>query len=153
MVSVSNQPRTEHGWPLSSHGTDCYPDQWTQYGNDRAWSVEPLRQGVNPLICGMTGLTGGLRLSGREDFDRRSLQLLSKFCGAIPFFGLEGSEGHGDSGCEASVVPDYMLVNPKALSLGFSLESLQKRRGDAFRANALRLERAWSGRWRPGVER
>ena len=142
MVIVSNQPRTEHGWPLSSHGTDCYPDRWTQNGNDRARSVEPLRQGVNPLICGMTGLTGGSRLSGREDFDRRSLRLLSKFCGAIPFFGLEGSEGHGDSGCEASVVPDYMLVNLKALSLGFSLESFQKKRRNAFPANALMLQLA-----------
>ena len=66
-------------------------------------------------------MTGGFRASGREDFDSRSLRLLSKFRGAISFFGLEGSEGHGDSGCEASVVPDYMLVNPKALSLGFSL--------------------------------
>ena len=142
MVIVSNQPRTEHGWPLSSHGTDCYPNRWTQNGNDRARSIEPLRQGVTPLICGMTGLTGGFRLSGREDFDRRSLRLLSKSCGAIPFFGLEGSEGHGDSGCEASVVPYYMLVNPKALSLGFSLESFQKKRRDAFPVNALMLQLA-----------
>jgi hypothetical protein len=143
MVIVSNQPRTEHGWPLSSHGTDCYPvTGGHKNGNDRARSIEPLRQGVNPLICGMTGLTGGFRASGREDFDRRSLRLSSKFRGAISCSGLEGSERHGDSGCEASVVPDYMLVNPKALSLGFSLESFQKKRRDAFPANALMLQLA-----------
>ena len=44
---------------------------------------------------------------------------------SILFSGLKGSEGHGDSGCEASVVPNYLLVNPQALSLGFSLESIQ----------------------------
>ena len=33
-----------------------------------------------------------------------------------------------------------MLVDPKALSLGFSLESFQKKRHDAFPANALVLQ-------------
>jgi hypothetical protein len=91
----------------------------------------------------MTGATGGFRASGREDLvGRRSLRLPSRFHISVSFSGLKGSEGHGDPCCEASVVPNYLLVDPQALSLGFSLESIQQKRRDAFPVNALVLQLA-----------
>ena len=90
----------------------------------------------------MTGTTGGFTGSGQEDFGRRSPRPPSNVRSSILFSGLKGSDGHGDSGCEASVVPNYLLVDPQAPSLSFSLESIQQKRRDAFPMDALVLQLA-----------
>ncbi len=72
-----------------------------------------------------------LGLAEEKIFCRLSL-LSPKVRSSVSFSGLEGSEGHRDSGCEASVVPDYVFVDPQALPLSFSLEAVQQKWRDVF---------------------
>ena len=53
---------------------------------------------------------------------------------------MEGGECCSNSGRKTRVVPDYLLVDPQAVSLGFSMKVIQQERGNGLPVDVTALQ-------------